>query len=186
MKAFLLLTLLLGSYSAQAIGYVKAGVGYSLSGQTDIKTPAGTTTSLETDSQVLDPSLLAVGMGIGSVFSVEGELGYRATELELGNKLDVMTLGANIVANIPTDTMIILVTGFGITWGKYELDFPGVSDDEAFGAQVFAGMDVALSEMFRVGGEFRHSRTLTNVELGSGSDMRVYQNAFLITGKYNF
>jgi opacity protein-like surface antigen len=183
MKAIVLLSALLFSVSSYA-NYFKGGVGYSLSGET--KFTGTTSATRDHDSKVLFPLLVAYGFEITNEVYGEIEVAYRSSEYKDSalNSLDpkVFSGAFNLVGNIPMDSLV-LTGGLGATYGKYNNLAFNAKNSTGFGVQAFGGVDFKVQENVTLGAELRYFTTVSDINLGSGTDAEYTNTAVMFVFK---
>ncbi len=186
MKAILVIALSIVSFSASA-DYFKAGVGYNFGGDVQYTGTTGSITG-DLDSTFMAPLLLAYGFEMMGDVHGEIEVAYRQHEfkdiagLTVINEPTFLTGAFNIVGNAPLGA-VTLTGGAGAFFGQYDPDDTSDSGT-GFGLQIFAGLDLPVSEAMTLGAELRYMTTVSDIGLDNDVDAEYKSTSLIINAKF--
>ncbi len=184
MKFLMIAMMMFTSFQASA-NYFKAGLGFNVGGEVETEIPALGTTKSDLDNTFMSPLLLAYGFDMmGDVYG-EIEVGYRQHEYDPSSTEEptLLTGAFNVVGNAPMGG-VILTGGAGAFFGSFDSEDTTAGTGTGFGLQIFGGVDFALNEDVKLGGELRYMTTVSDIGLDNNIDASYSSTSAIFNVKF--
>lgn len=118
-----------------------------------------------------------LGIEFNDVVSAEVAGTYVQDEL-LGIDLDIYMGAITLRLGAPLGEFVSLYGGGGITYTRFELDWPGVKQEDDVGFHACGGIEIDLADTLELFAEYRYSFVEYDAQSGGGSLTFEEQNEY--------